>query len=105
MAKKAGSKSQAVRDYLAKKSDAGPKEIVEALAKKGIEVKDGLVSNIKFTLKKKGKKAGGKKKVVRRAKPSSGGEFDILHDVKKVLDKHGADRVKAAIAALERLGS
>ncbi len=78
---------------------------MEALAKNKIVVKAGMISNIKTTLKKKVKKTSGKKKVVRRAKPSSGGEFDILHDVKKVLDKHGADRVKAAIAALERLGS
>ncbi|NQT14367.1 MAG: hypothetical protein HQ582_16550, partial [Planctomycetes bacterium] len=40
------SKAQAIRDYHAEHPDAGPTEIAEALAKKGIEVNAGRVSGV-----------------------------------------------------------
>jgi hypothetical protein len=42
-----GSRSQAIRDYLSSHPKAGPKAVVGALKAKGIEVKLGLVSNVK----------------------------------------------------------
>jgi hypothetical protein len=42
-----GSRSQAIRDYFSSNPKAGPKEVVAALKAKGIEVKLGLVSNVK----------------------------------------------------------
>ena len=41
------SKSQEVKDYFATHSGAGPKEVSEALGKKGIDVTPAQVSNIK----------------------------------------------------------
>jgi hypothetical protein len=47
-AKRTGTKSQAIRDYLAMKPDATPKVIKAALAEKGIRVGDSLISQIKY---------------------------------------------------------
>src|SRR5262245_39349458 len=41
-------KSQAIRDYLARRPTATPTQIKEALAKKGITVGDSLISQIKY---------------------------------------------------------
>jgi len=62
MAKEKVSKSQAVRDYLAKNTSAGPTEVVEALGKKGIKVTASLVSQVKY---QKSTKKKTKKKVVK----------------------------------------
>jgi len=51
-AKKSVNKSQAIRDYLKSHRSAGPTEVQEALAKKGIKVTAALVSNVKANAKK-----------------------------------------------------
>ena len=51
--KKTVNKSQAIRDYLKTHRNAGPKEVQAALAKKGIQVTEALVSNVKSNAKKK----------------------------------------------------
>ena len=62
MAKKKN-RSQHIRDHLAKNPDAKPKDIIEALAKKGVEVSMSLVSAIKYK--------GPKKKAPKREAPDS----------------------------------
>lgn len=49
-----GTKSQAVREYLTANKDASPKQVVEALKEKGVEVSFGLASAVKYGTKKKG---------------------------------------------------
>ena len=60
-----GTKSQAISDYLAANNDANPKQIVEALKEKGIEVSVGLANKIKYG--KPGKKNPSAKKATRTA--------------------------------------
>ena len=73
MAKKTvrGEKTAAVSEYLDAHPGAGPKEIVEALAKQRIKITTAHVSNIKGKLKKagNGKKAAKKPAVVVAAAP------------------------------------
>ena len=55
MAKKRSvNKSQAVRDYLSAQPDAMPKDVMAALAQKGIKVSRVLVSTVKNKLNKSG---------------------------------------------------
>lgn len=97
MAKKAGSKSQAIREYLDKKPTAGPKEVIAALKQKNIEVTVGLVSNVKYASKnKKAKKPG--RATQQRVKP-----FDALLAVKTLTDRFGEDNVQEALNVLKKL--
>lgn len=52
--KETGQKSAAILEYLHKNPDASPAEVVQALAVKGLEVRAGLVSNIKYQAKQSG---------------------------------------------------
>ena len=47
-------KSQAIRDYLTKRPQAGTKEVQEALAKKGIQVHVTLISSARKKLHEQG---------------------------------------------------
>lgn len=50
-------KSAAIRDFLSDSPSAGPKEVQTNLAKRGIDVSEALVSNVKYNLSlKKGRK-------------------------------------------------
>jgi hypothetical protein len=53
MAKRKVNKSEAIREYLTDRPDAGPKEVGTALKKKGIAVQPALVSNVKAALRRK----------------------------------------------------
>lgn len=53
MAKRKVNKSEAIREYLTGRPDAGPKEVGTALKKKGITVQPALVSNVKAALRRK----------------------------------------------------
>jgi hypothetical protein len=55
-----GAKSQAISEYLAENKGASPKQIVEALKAKGVEVSFGLASAVKYG--RKGKKKASTKK-------------------------------------------
>ena len=55
MAKRKVNKSAAVKEYLEANPNAGPKEVVEALAKNKITVTPNYVSNIKSKAKTGGK--------------------------------------------------
>lgn len=58
-----GSKTQAIRDYMAANKDAMPKEIVAALKKTGVTVSPNLVSIIRSKMKTKKHKIGAVKAV------------------------------------------
>jgi hypothetical protein len=63
MAKRApGVKTQAIKEYLAENKDASPRQIVDGLKAKGIDVSFGLASVVKY------KKPGNKKASAKKAK-------------------------------------
>ncbi|QDT67349.1 hypothetical protein MalM25_02460 [Planctomycetes bacterium MalM25] len=112
--KKAGgpNKSQAIRDYLKNKPDAGPTEIVKELKKKGMTLTPALVSNVKAAML--GKKPGKKK---RRGKPgpkpgskrvasiSDKVSLSSLIEAREFVDKvGGVDQAQALLKALGKLG-
>jgi len=88
-------KSQAIRDYLEKKKDAGPKEVIAALKKKGIKVTIGLVSNVKTNSQTKPKKQR-----KNRTSTKELGVSDLRAAAKLVKALGGAKEAKAAIDAL-----
>jgi hypothetical protein len=107
------SKSQAVRDYLAKNPDAGPKQVVEDLAAKGIKVSRSLASVVKYKSRPK-RKATKKRKVrrrrmttavaARRTTRASHLTADDLLEAKKLVDSLGGiDEARRALEALDQL--
>ena len=96
-------KSQAIRDYLAKNKNAKPKEVIEALAKQGIEVSHALVGNVKYGSRKKAVKAKKKRRRVGRP-PQAVLSADDLLQAKKMADQLGGiSKAKQALEALEKL--
>jgi uncharacterized protein YneF (UPF0154 family) len=82
-AKRDGSKSQSIRDYLKANPGANSKVVKDDLAKTGLSVSEGLVNKVKYS-KPAGKKTGGRKattrktavpkrKATRRGRPAAGG--------------------------------
>jgi hypothetical protein len=107
MAKKAAStaskvnKSQAVRDYLKAHRGAAPKTVSEALKAQGIDVSAQTVSTVKFHMrKKKGKQRAARASADGMAETVS---LSALVQVKKLADKLGLDKTKAALEALGKL--
>ena len=117
MAKKRSvNKSQAVRDYLAGQPNAMPKEVMAALAKKGIEVSRILVSTVKSKVNKTGTvKKAAKKPAAALAtaapsaveKPTNGSTI-TLEQVKKVAHTinmlGGIQCVTEVLAVIKELG-
>lgn len=109
MAKKAasgGSKSQAIRDYLAKNPGASPKQIVQDLKDQGVEVSMGLANVVKYSSGRKGRR----KKVKRgrpagsRASTSGGLTMEQLIETKRIVDKLGGTaEVRRALDVLDKL--
>ncbi len=102
------SRSQHIKAYLKKHRNAGPKEVVEALAKQGITVKTGLVSNIKYAATQKGQTKTIRKKlpVKKSSVRSSGGRLsasDLIAAKKFVDSVGGVANAKQAIVLLEEL--
>ncbi len=106
--------SAAIKTYLAKHEDAGPKEVIAALAKKNIVVSTGLVSNVKTNLKKAA--AGGtatktKKKAKKKSSTSApapakvnGSEVTLAQAV-ALRDQFGSvANVEAALKQMKELG-
>lgn len=95
-------KSLEIRNYIAANPAAKPKEIVTALAEKGVVVSPAFVSTLKSNDKRKGGSPTG-----RVAKSVSGDNLlDGLVDLKKVVAKFGGyDKTRAALVALETLTS
>src|SRR4051812_43060772 len=86
--------SQAIRDHLAANPKASAKEVVEALSKNGMTVKEGLVYAVKGAMSEKKKR---KARVVRAAKAAhsddtAGSKADALtmiRAVKSLAEKAG----------------
>ena len=96
-------KSQSIRDYLAKKPKATPKEIIAGLKGKGIVVSEGLVSNVKHTQNKPKKKVSVKTVAARKSAPTSLSVADLV-EVKKLADQLGGVKtVRQALDTLEQL--
>ena len=117
MAKKVN-KSEHIRRFLSQNSDAAPKAIVEALAKKNIEVTEFLASKIKYDKGRKPAKkskevvgkaektavtpSNGRKKKARKTISTSTVQIDDLVAVKQLSEKLGG--VATARRALDMLG-
>lgn len=78
-AKRDGSKTQAVREYLTAEPDASTRAVIEALAADGLSVSEGLVNKVKYRKPSGGGKktvrrtTGSKPKATRRGRPAAGG--------------------------------
>ena len=99
-----GAKSQAIRDYLAANTDAGPTAVVAALKEQGLSVSTPMVSTIKAKMGL-GKKRR-RRRVARAAASVNGAgrlSVDDLLRAKKLVDEIGAERAKEAIEALAKL--
>jgi hypothetical protein len=114
VAKAAVNKSQAIREYYSQHRRAKPREVVAALAAKGIEVSPQTVSTIRYSMRlKKGRKKGrrGARRAAaaapaRRATANGRGAklFTALVDAKKLADRLGGiDRARQALNMLEQL--
>ena len=98
-----GGKSEAVRNYIAAHPDAKPKEIYEALTKKGVKLSLALVNAIKYS-----SKSGSRKKTARRKKASkkSSGSISLteLIAAKELVESMGGtERVREALSVLDQL--
>jgi hypothetical protein len=123
MAKKTSgpNKSQAIREYYEANPDAKPKQVVEALAEKGVNVTAAFVSTIKSTsINKPAKATKGKRgpkpgarsvkaprvATVKAAAVKSGGSvsIDSLLKAKSLVNELGGlENAMTALAALKRL--
>ena len=93
-------KSQAVRDVLTAKPDMTTKEVVAALADKGLNVKPNLVYFIKGKMKAKTQR---RKRVVRAARAASanGDPVALIRDVKVLAGRAGGiGKLKELVEAL-----
>ena len=108
MAKTRGVKSQAIREHLEANPKAMAKEVVDALAEKGIEVTEGLVYSVKGGLKEKKQR---RRRVVRAAqaaaatsngKPGSNADaVTLVREVKALAAKAGGyEKLKELVDAL-----
>src|SRR2546422_256397 len=81
-------KSQAIRDLLAAKPEMTAKEVLAALAAKGLKVTDNLVYYIKGKMKAKTLR---RKRVVRAARAASanGDPIALVRDVKALAGRSG----------------
>ena len=107
--KKAGkSLSQSIREHLQANPSATPNQIVAELAKQGIKVSQGLASNVKYTSgpgAKKKRTTGGKKRTVKRKKPSvQTVDISALQAAAKFVAAVGdADKAVAAVKQVQSL--
>jgi hypothetical protein len=119
---KAGvNRSEAIREYLKMDPQASPSDIKQALAAKGVNVSDSLISAVKYRKPKGKKKKKGRKpgrpaaaKATRRAKPaktaakSAGGtiSIDSLMTASKLVESMGGvENATKALGVLKRLQS
>ena len=95
-------KSQAIRAYKSDNASAGPKQIVEALAKQGVKVTPGFVSTVLSNDRRKGRK--GRPKGGRRAATRGHDPLAALMLAKKLADQMGGvEKARNALDALARI--
>ena len=104
-AKSAGdvNKSQAIRAYFKQHGNVSPKEVVEALAKEGIEVATGLVSNVKSNMGLGGRGKRRKAKKVARGRAKQG-SVNKSEEIRKYLRRRPSAAPKEIIEALAGQG-
>jgi arginine repressor len=102
-------KSQAVREFLTTNPNAKAKEVVEALAKNGVKVNDGLVYAVKGAMKEKKKRKARMVKAAKAAanKASSNGTVSkpdaitMIREVNALAEKAGGyEKLKELVDAL-----
>jgi hypothetical protein len=108
---KGGSKSDAVRAYLAANPDSSPIAVAKALKKQGIKISVSLASAVKYA--KKGKKAGrpkgrrgpGRPKMATTRASSNGAvNLEALVVAKRLAERMGGiEKAREALAVLARL--
>jgi hypothetical protein len=102
MAKRHGSKSAAIRDYIASNPNAKPKEILSVLKARGIDVSVGLISMVKYAKPKVGKKRGRPKGTAKTS--ASGLSADQLLAAKALADSMGGiQKTREALDLIEKL--
>jgi arginine repressor len=103
----AGNQSDHVRAYLGQHPEAKPKEIQTELAKQGIKVSAGLISNVKHNFFKKSaakKSAAPSVRVAARKTTSTGISFEQLLEAKRLVNAMGGiEMVRSALDSLEQL--
>jgi hypothetical protein len=99
--------SHSVREYLTANPKATAKEVVEALAKNGTKVKEGLVYAVKGGMKEKKKRKARVVKAAKAAAPSSNGQvrkadaITMIREVKALAGKAGGyENLKELVDAL-----
>ncbi len=99
MPKKTKSKSQSIRDHLAKNPTDGPKAVKAALAKKGIDVSEALVGVVKYGpgSKKTGRGRG------RRGRSGQISAAELLNAKKLIDELGGINETRKALDVLEKL--
>ncbi|NQV23769.1 MAG: hypothetical protein HQ518_05310 [Rhodopirellula sp.] len=105
------SKSAAIREYISANPSAGPTAIYDALTKQGIKVSKGLVSVVKYSKPKSGKRRGRPAKTQAAStmgvsEPLSSGSMPAsdLIAAKELADSVGSiARVREALDLLEKL--
>lgn len=98
-----GSKSAAVRDYIASHPDAKPKEIYEALTKQGVKLSLALVNAVKYKTAKPKKRPGRTKRKPATASTSSVSATELI-EAKKLADSLGGiEKVREALELLDKL--
>lgn len=102
MAKRDGSKSAAIRDYIAANPKATPKEIHEALTKQDIKLSLALVNAVKYSKPKSARRLGRTKH-----KPAASGSSISAAELiaaKQLADSLGGiKQTREALELLERL--
>ena len=107
----ATSKSAAIREYISANPNAGPTEIYDALIKQGINVSKGLVSVVKYSKPKPGKRRDRPAKAKTAStkgvsEPLSSGSMSAsdLIAAKELADSIGSiARAREALDLLEKL--
>ena len=99
MPKKATSKSQSIRDHLAKNPADGPKAVKAALTKKGIDVSEALVGVVKYG---PGSKTAGRGRG-RRGRAGQITASELLSAKKLIDELGGINETRKALDVLEKL--
>ena len=103
------SKSAAIREYISANPSAGPTAIYDALTKQGIKVSKGLVSVVKYSKPKSGKRRDRPVKAQAAStkgvsKPSGSMSASDLIAAKKLADSIGGiAKTREALDLLEKL--
>ena len=97
-----GEKSRAIREYFGGHPEATPRQVVQALEEQGVSVTEGLVSNIKYSLRRNG--SDGKAPRVSKAPLTGSLSFEQLAQAKRLAAAFGGiEQAKHALDLLAQL--